>query len=225
MLFNLVLALAMFSSAVLGLAQVLWFCAGRRDRLLVPAGCLMTTLSPIMLWLVFVAIDQVFAPVTPSTEEIVGEYEIDRDFHPGPQADWQHATYSFEITRKHVTLRDRRTPTVWQYDINWFTSPEYRWKFRHDGPRHHLLADGPAIIREWNGYYYVFESPLYGEVVFRKQKSFAGWWWVGAVLLGGVWLAWRGKRRPGERAAQNQDRSGPNGDEAIQDDEFPTASS
>jgi hypothetical protein len=159
----------------------------------------------VAFWVVIVAVDHLTAPVRPSRDEITGMYEIDRKFYPGPQADWQHDTYSLEILPDQVILRDRRTPTVWRYEIDWFTSPEYRWKFSDPGPRHHLVSEGPAIIRDWSGYFYVFESPLYGEVVFRKRKAFPWRWFVGLGVPTGLGLAWWSKRfwqekKPGRSA-------------------------
>ena len=48
-----------------------------------------------------------------------------------------------------------------------------------------------AITREAFGYYDVFESPLYGEVVLRKKERFP-WWqvWVFAGVGVGLFL-WR----------------------------------
>ena len=199
MLFSLVLVLALFLSVVLGLAQVILFFTGRRDRPPVPSGCLLAAWSPVVLWLLLLAVGEVFSPVHPTKEDITGKYEIDRNFHPGRQADWQHATYSLEIFHDHLVLRDRRTTTEWKYDINWFLSPEYRWTFRDKGPRHHMVSGGPAIIREWSGYYYVFESPLYGEVVFRKEPGFPLARVLGGAVVVGLVLAWGGKRWPGRK--------------------------
>jgi hypothetical protein len=111
----------------------------------------------------------IFRPVQPHREEIIGHYEIDRSRYPGKQADWQHATYSLQISQNSAVVRDSRTKTKWEYPIIWYHQPDYRWTFRDDGKRHHMLAEGPDLYRQRSGYHYVFKSPLYGDVFFRKK--------------------------------------------------------
>jgi hypothetical protein len=109
------------------------------------------------------------SPTKPSKTDIIGRYEIDRSRYPGKQADWQNATYTLEIRDTHVIVRDARTKKIWSSSIVWFVEPEYRWNITDTGKRHHLIAEGPAIYREPFGYYYVFHSPLYGDVFFKKK--------------------------------------------------------
>ncbi|MGJ8642303.1 MAG: hypothetical protein ACSHX9_02750 [Luteolibacter sp.] len=111
----------------------------------------------------------IFNPVKPDRSEIIGHYEIDRSRYPGKQANWQHATYSLEITSTQVIVRDTRTKTTWKSAIEWYYQPEYRWKFADSTNRHHIISEGPAIYRESFGYYYVFRSPLYGDMFFLKK--------------------------------------------------------
>ena len=59
----------------------------------------------------------IFRPVQPHREEIIGHYEIDRSRYPGKQADWQHATYSLQISQNSAVVRDSRTKTKWEYPI------------------------------------------------------------------------------------------------------------
>ncbi len=110
-----------------------------------------------------------FNPTVPTRSEIIGDYEIDRSRYPGPNADWQHANYALKITDSEVILTDARSSKVWKSHIDWFDDPAYRWKFLGSRKRHHLLAEGPAIIRDSFSYYYVFRSPLYGDVFFTKK--------------------------------------------------------
>ena len=108
-------------------------------------------------------------PTEPGKSDIIGHYEIDRSRFPGKQADWQHATYAMEIRHSEVIVRDSRTETKWKEPIEWLSGPEYRWKFKDRGKRHHMVAEGPSIYRRPFGYHYVFRSPLYGDVFFRKK--------------------------------------------------------
>lgn len=109
------------------------------------------------------------SPTKPSKSQIIGHYEIDRTKHPGKQADWQHATYSLEITEAMVIVRDSRTDTTWESPIEWSGTSRYRWFFSSREKRHHIIAEGPAIHRKPFGFYYVFKSPLYGDVFFVKK--------------------------------------------------------
>ena len=107
--------------------------------------------------------------VKPARDDVIGVYQVDRDFYPGKQADWQYETYELEVTETHLIVRDSRASREWRYIVHWFADPEYRWTFASEDPRHHLVAEGPAIYRERFGYYYVFRSRLYGNVFFRKK--------------------------------------------------------
>lgn len=116
-------------------------------------------------------VDLILRPVQPEREDIIGHYEIDRSRYPGKQADWQHATYSLQISQNSAVVRDARTNTKWAYPIIWYHQPDYRWTFRDEGKRHHMLAEGPDLYRQRSGYHYVFKSPLYGDVFFRKKQT------------------------------------------------------
>ena len=109
------------------------------------------------------------SPTEPSRSDIIGHYVIDRSKCPGANADWQHQTYSLDITEGQVIVHDSRTKTVWKSWITWQYGSKYRWSFTDDSKRHHLIAEGPAIYRQPFGYHYVFRSPLYGDVFFKKE--------------------------------------------------------
>ena len=138
-------------------------------------GCLVVLIVvPVFIFVALYFLSWFFQPVRLSPERVVGIYKIDRNFYPGPQADWQHATYTLEIHESHLTIRDVRTEKEWGYPIEWLYNG--RWKFKNDDPRHHLVAGGPVLYREFFGFYYVFESPLYGNVFYRKKAGFPGAW-------------------------------------------------
>lgn len=119
--------------------------------------------------MLLIALGWLSSPTNPSKSDIIGHYEIDRSRYPGKQADWQHATYTLEITGTHAIVRDARTKTVWTSHISWRNDQGYRWIFSDYSKRHHMIAGGPAIYRQPFRYYYVFHSPLFGDVFFKKE--------------------------------------------------------
>ena len=105
---------------------------------------------------------------TPDRDDIKGHYVIARSKWPGKNADWQHETYTLEITGSHAIVRDARTKTVWKYRIEW-SDIRYRWGFADHTKRHHIIGNGPTLYRGRFGHHYVFYSPLYGNVFFEKD--------------------------------------------------------
>jgi hypothetical protein len=106
---------------------------------------------------------------TPDRDDIKGHYVIARSKWPGRNADWQHETYTLEITETQAIVRDARTKTVWKYGIEWSEIYEHRWGFADFTKRHHIIANGPTLYRGRFGHHYVFYSPLYGNVFFEKE--------------------------------------------------------
>ena len=106
---------------------------------------------------------------TPDRDDIMGNYEIARSKWPGKNADWQHETYTLEITGSHAIVRDARTKTVWKHRIEWSDFYEHRWGFADHTQRHHIIGNGPTLYRGRFGHHYVFQSPLYGNVFFEKE--------------------------------------------------------
>jgi hypothetical protein len=122
-----------------------------------------------LLLLVMVVEGWILRPVKPSHSDIIGRYVIDRSISPGKNADWQHRTYTLEITETHAIVRDARTKTVWKYRIEWSQIYNYHWSFADATKRHHIIGNGPTLYRESFGFHYVFYSPLYGNVFFEKE--------------------------------------------------------
>ena len=135
--------------------------------------------GPLLNLLALFFVFSIFEQSKPSQADIIGFYEIDRSFYPGPNADWQHATYEFEIGEDFASIRDARTNTTQSYPIEWIYG--YRWRFADDGKRHHLISDGPTIYRHTFSHSYIFHSPLYGNVKFKK-KSHGFWKWFAAGI-------------------------------------------
>jgi len=100
-----------------------------------------------------------FSTKTPDRDDITGRYVIDRSKWPGKNADWQHKTYTLEITGTHAIVRDARTKTVWKHRIEWSEIYEHHWVFADYTKRHHMIGNGPTLYRGRFGHYYVFQSP------------------------------------------------------------------
>ena len=146
------------------------------------------TLGPLLVLAALVAVSWWNSPTTPSRGEILGKYEIDQSFHPGKNAEWQDQTYSMTIRRNELTLHDSRTSTIWRYPIEWSgTKGSFLWGFADDEIRHHLVRNGPTLYRHKFHHTYVFTSPLYGEVRFRRKLKGGFWLWgvVGGLGLSG----------------------------------------
>lgn len=111
------------------------------------------------------------SPVNLEKQDIIGQYEIAQSIYPESQADWQYRTYTLDVTPTELIVYDSRTEKTWKSPITWLNLTDYRWKFANDSSRHHIIQDGPAIYRTDFSYYYVFKSPLYGNVFFRKKRD------------------------------------------------------
>lgn len=123
----------------------------------------------LLLILAIQIADLILRPVHPDKEDVIGHYVIARDKWPGKNADWQHETYTLEITESHAIVRDARTKTVWKYRIEWSSIYDHLWGFADYDKRHHIIGNGPTLYRGSFGHHYVFESPLYGNVFFERK--------------------------------------------------------
>lgn len=112
--------------------------------------------------------------------DIIGTYVIDKDYFSGPEADWQYNKYSFTIDRQQNftftecnldgSIRKRcRLPI--SYNYNYATSDHLRLPRGCDSC-HHVLSTSPTLWRHWWSFTYVFTSPHYGNMYFRKLR----WW-------------------------------------------------
>ncbi len=142
---------------------VLYFLANRNKLSAVPL------IVFIAMPFVLIFFSWLFSIKTPDRDDVIGRYVIARSKWPGKNADWQHKTYTLEITDSHAIVCDTRTKTVWEYRIEWLKIYEHRWSFADYDKRHHIIGNGPTLYRGRFGHHYVFESPLYGNVFFEKD--------------------------------------------------------
>jgi hypothetical protein len=108
-------------------------------------------------------------------EDVYGEYIIDRSKFPGKQADWQYDHFRFEITRQnqfqfHLTDKEKIVKT-YKGKVTFLESyARPRIVVHVDTPAHHIIEERPTLFRTVWGFYYVFNSPRYGNVFFIKGK-------------------------------------------------------
>jgi hypothetical protein len=118
---------------------------------------------------------KIASPMNVDRDDVIGTYRVDRTMFPGPQANWQHDHFILEI-------EETGTVSLMSKDINgnWHTyrrpfmpvyQANYRWRFPTEGDNtaHHVLANTPTLYREWWRFYYVFNSPRFGNMFFRKE--------------------------------------------------------
>jgi hypothetical protein len=108
-------------------------------------------------------------------EDIYGEYVIDRTKFSGEQADWQYNHFKFEITRdnRFYFYQTDGNRIVKSYEGTVEFLEEYytpRIILHVNFPRHHIINEMPTLYRTVWSFYYVFDSPFYGNVFFKKGK-------------------------------------------------------
>ena len=112
-----------------------------------------------------------YYPIT--KDRVIGLYEIDNNFYPGPNANWQKEHFSFEITKEGEFLFKEKlkdgSVKVSSGKIHWYRkSPPmlYRIFMREEHP---LIDTYPALYRGKRRHYYVFETK-FGNMFYRKVK-------------------------------------------------------
>lgn len=119
--------------------------------------------------------DNLRKPIVLTKEKIVGEYRIDTSFYPGKNAQWQHDHFKFIITRDDsihfIVLNDQQKPSkIYNHKIDYHFGPPDRWSINADNA-YHVIKSPPTLYRGHKKFYYVFESPKYGNMFFRKIAS------------------------------------------------------
>ena len=107
--------------------------------------------------------------------DIYGEYVVDRSQFSGKQSNWQYNHLRFEITKQnefifYETDRDRILKTTkGKIEINdGSVSPRIALQF--DIKRYHIIEYNPTLYRKIWSFYYVFQSPKFGNVFFTKGE-------------------------------------------------------
>lgn len=113
-------------------------------------------------------------PVSLSKNDIVGTYEVDSEFYPGDNADWQKQLFSFVITENDEfwffeRLADGSYKQI-KGDLQYYRNAHpmlYRIVLDHP---HKLIDEYPTLYRQRFGFYYVFDS-AFGNMFYRKVSS------------------------------------------------------
>lgn len=104
-------------------------------------------------------------------DRIIGTYEVDTDFYPGPNADWQKEHFRFEIAKGnkfifYVRLADG-TEREYIGRVNWAYQRVEKWSVDIDEP-YKIVNKYPTLYRGYFSYYYVLETKDFGNMFFRK---------------------------------------------------------
>jgi hypothetical protein len=106
-------------------------------------------------------------------DRIVGTYEVDSDFYPGKNADWQKNHFRFKIQKdgKFILFSRLANKSEKEYfgEISWANEAPEKWSVKMLNP-HHIIDKHPVLYREKFGFYYVFRSKRFGNVFFRKVE-------------------------------------------------------
>lgn len=108
-------------------------------------------------------------------DDIYGEYIIDRTKFSGMQSDWQYNHYRFIINEDNsiIFYETERDRILKRHKGTISFHPSYkrpRLIINIDEPRHHIIENEPTLYRTVWSFYYVFNSPEYGNVFFKKGK-------------------------------------------------------
>ncbi|HEX8428137.1 hypothetical protein [Hymenobacter sp.] len=107
--------------------------------------------------------------------DIYGNYVIDRTKCPGKQADWQYNHFRFEITKRNKLFfyETEQEEVIKTYSgtvsfIEYYRNPHI--VLHTSIPTHHIISDNPTLYTNTRVFYYVFHSPKFGDVFFKKGK-------------------------------------------------------
>jgi len=108
-------------------------------------------------------------------DDFYGQYVIDRDHCPGKQADWQYKSFKFQIRPDNSIVFDIMEEGVIKkiFRGNFSTLRPYSSEvpvMNMEWPTHHILTTNPTVYRRNGGFYLVFNSPLFGNVFFKKGE-------------------------------------------------------
>jgi hypothetical protein len=120
--------------------------------------------------------DYLRQPIKLAKQKIVGEYRIDTFFYPGKNARWQYSHFKFSITNDdsiYFTVLDDKQKTLkaFHHKISYNTRfNSLLWSI-NTASTHHVIKNLPTLYRSHKKFYYVFESPKYGNMFFRRISS------------------------------------------------------
>lgn len=103
-----------------------------------------------------------------------GDYVIDRDYFPGPNAQWQYEHYKFTIRQDDslffYVMAGDSVKSVFKGKMNVSTAyASARITFDMHQPVHHVFTEQPLIVRSCWGFNIVLYSPFYNHMYFEKD--------------------------------------------------------
>ena len=135
-------------------------------------------LKPVFLiWIIptcLIVYGIINSPKSIDKSDIVGTYEVDNDFYPGSNADWQNSLFSFVINENdefffYEKLADGSFKVI-EGKVEFYRNSNPAL-FRIIVPEpHKLIDDYPALFRQKFDFYYVFES-AFGSMFYRKVSD------------------------------------------------------
>lgn len=108
-------------------------------------------------------------------EDVYGEYIIDQSKFPGRQADWQYNHFRFEIKENDSIYfyETEGEKIIRTYKGKISFKEQYirpRLVIEMEEPSHHIVSDNPTLYRTTWSFYYVFKSPKFFNVFFKKGE-------------------------------------------------------
>jgi hypothetical protein len=130
----------------------------------------------ICLVILSLVMERLRSKVVLEKKDFYGSYSIDKSFFPGRQTEWQYDHFRFDIETNdsiyfHVTDQQRVVKT---YKGTISTVKPYgseRLVITMTQPSHHVLSSNPTVYRDTDGFYLVFNSPLYNNMFFVKTTD------------------------------------------------------
>lgn len=106
---------------------------------------------------------------------IYGKYVVYRSKFPGKQADWQYNHFRFEITKQNelIFYYIDKGIIIHKDSIKISFLEQYqsdRLVINGHPNNPHILAENPTLYRNIGSFYYVFKSPKFGNMFFKKGK-------------------------------------------------------
>ena len=113
-------------------------------------------------------------PIPITKERIIGSYEIDTNFYPGANSQWQKENFRFEVTAnsQFVLYEKQKDNSERKYlgEIAWDMAPPAKWSIKMTEP-HQVVDAHPELYRSNKRFYYVFKSKRFGNMFFRKESN------------------------------------------------------
>lgn len=114
-------------------------------------------------------------PTPLQKSDVIGTYQIDRKFYPGPNAEWQYAHFAFSILPSDSIIfveanENGTSQKIYQHQLQWVQGIKATWRVIADSTSH-VLENPPTLYRHRHHFYYVLNSRKFGKMFFRKADN------------------------------------------------------